>query len=81
MRLHSAPLNHFDPMLLSLVPQQWRKLVGVLGDALARAASDGYEHTSDLVLEARLRALVQDGLLVGRGMDQTLHEAEIKLSK
>lgn len=79
LRLVSKPLDYFDPMLMSLVTPRWQRLARVIGGAFSQAANEGHEDVSMFFVEARLRALVEAGRLVGRALDRTWHEAEIRL--
>lgn len=70
--LVSAPLNHFDADLLSHVGSEWTRANRVVGETLAALQSQqvgggAVSQCSDLVLFARLRALVEQGALDSQG--------------
>jgi hypothetical protein len=64
--LVSAPITFFDELILSCVTDDWQSCARVVGDAMYRSSSEFYQ-TGDLVLWSRVRALVEDGVLEGRG--------------
>jgi len=78
--LISAPLTHFDGLLLSLATAQWQKMARVVGMALVTFQDDGVSQTGDLVLAARVRALIETGALEARGDPTQMRFCEVRLS-
>jgi hypothetical protein len=66
-RLVSAPISFFDEVLMSLVTEHWRKARRVVGEALVSEMYQDTIQTGDLLLSARLNALVKDGRVEIRG--------------
>jgi hypothetical protein len=66
-RLVSAPISFFDEVLMSLVSEHWRKARRIVGEALVSEMYQGTIQPDDLVLSARLNALVKDGRVEIRG--------------
>ncbi len=61
--LVSAPITHFDEVLMSLATDRWRKALSLIGDMLTKA---GISFTLDVsfdLLHGRIRALVEQGCL------------------
>jgi hypothetical protein len=77
--LVSAPISAFDPLLLSCASRNWQKAARIVGEALAKDMEDGLLQTGDLLLIARLRALVETGLLESRGDLLDIHRCELRL--
>jgi hypothetical protein len=65
--LVSAPISFFDSLLMSHATDDWRKVARIVGEALAAEWDDGIFQTGDLVLAARVNALVESGRLECRG--------------
>jgi hypothetical protein len=65
--LISAPITFFDSLLLSCATSSWQKTARVVGELLSKELDDMLLQAGDLVLFARIRALVGLGLLEGRG--------------
>jgi hypothetical protein len=78
-RLISAPLSHFDELLLSCTVEHWRKVARVLGETLVEIWETGFHQVSDIVLAARVRALVAEGRLESRGDVMRIRHSEIRL--
>ncbi|MFD2263765.1 DUF3658 domain-containing protein [Lacibacterium aquatile] len=75
----SAPIDGFDPLLLSCAGIEWRSMAGVLIEAIEAAQQGDLHRTSgDLFLMARLYRLIEEGELDGRGDLLNLHEGEVK---
>jgi hypothetical protein len=78
--LISAPLTHFDGLLLSLATAQWQKMARVVAMALTTFHDDGVFQTGDLVLAARVRALIETRALEARGDPMQILQCEVRLS-
>jgi hypothetical protein len=77
--LVSAPISAIDPLLLSCASRNWQKAVRILGEALAKDTENELLQTGDLLLVARVRTLVETGLLESRGDLQDIHRCELRL--
>ena len=64
--LVSAPIDHFDPLLLARATPEWRKVARVVGDAMGYN-SEPYIQVGDSMLLMRIVALVDEGKLLAEG--------------
>jgi hypothetical protein len=64
--LTSVSVDYFDPLLLAQATQEWRKIARIVGGTMAHN-SDPYVQIGDLMLHARVIALVDDGRLIADG--------------
>jgi hypothetical protein len=64
--LASAPIDHFDPLLLEQAGSDWRKVAYVVGMTMGLSAEPYYQ-VGDGMLLNRLIALVEAGKLVADG--------------
>ncbi|WP_316160502.1 DUF3658 domain-containing protein [Bradyrhizobium sp. SZCCHNRI20481] len=76
--LVSAPITHFDPLLLSCATAEWKKTARIIGEALCETCTDGMQ-TGHLQLFARVRALVAAARLEYRGDLLHMHRSELRL--
>ncbi|WP_315738340.1 MULTISPECIES: DUF3658 domain-containing protein [unclassified Bradyrhizobium] len=76
--LVSAPITHFDPLLLSCATAEWTKTARIIGEALCESWTEGMQ-TGDLQLFARVRALVAAGRLECRGDLLDMHRSALRL--
>ena len=58
--LMSAPLNHFDEMLMSLITCDWQKSARVIGEALLKSSESRLRQCGDLLLSSRLHTLAEN---------------------
>ena len=65
--LLSAPIDHFDPILLDCAEAEWRKMAWIVGGALMHFWDDGLSQSGDILLRARLWDLAEAGKLEWRG--------------
>jgi len=65
--LVSAPISFFDSLLMSHASDDWQKVARIVGEVLVTELDDGVFQTGDLVLAARVNALVESGRLECRG--------------
>jgi Protein of unknown function/Domain of unknown function (DUF1835) len=77
--LVSAPVSFFDPLLLTCATSNWQSAARVVGEALAKELDDALLQTGDLLLIARVRTLVETGLLESRGDLLDIHRCEVRL--
>jgi len=75
--LRSAPITFFDSLLMSYATDDWQKVARIVGEGLTAEWDDGVFQTGDLVLAARVNALVESGRLEYRGK----HPLEMQLSE
>jgi hypothetical protein len=64
--LASASIDHFDPLLLAQTTSEWQTVVRVIGGTIGYN-SEPYFQVGDLMLWARIVALVDGGRLVADG--------------
>jgi Protein of unknown function/Domain of unknown function (DUF1835) len=80
--LVSAPISFFDSALMSHVTESWQRVSRVVGQALVSGMDDRVTHVSDIVLSARIEALVESGLLEIRGESALdMHVSEVRRRK
>jgi hypothetical protein len=77
--LVSAPITHFDPLLLSHANDQWQRAAKVIGRALMEFCETSLLQTGDLVLAARVSTLIDSGLLESRGTPFDIRHTEVRL--
>ena len=80
--MKSAPITFFDSLLMSHATDEWQKVARIVGEALAAEWDDGIFQTGDLVLAARVNALVESGRLEYRGKNPLeMQFSEVRLPK
>jgi len=80
--LVSAPISFFDSLLMSHATDDWQKVARIVGEGLAAEWDDGVFQTGDLVLAARVNALVECGRLECRGKNPLeMRFSEVRLPK
>ena len=77
--LVSAPITHFDPLLLSLVTPHWRKMSLIMAQAVVKSWEGDVHQTSDLLLHSRLCELAESGALEWRGDLHSIQKCELRL--
>jgi hypothetical protein len=80
-RLQSAPITHFDALAYACASEEWLTVERVVGQALVEAWDDDGIQTNDLVLAARIRALVEAGHLECRGSRADWRNCEIRVCR
>ncbi len=75
--LVSAPITFFDELIMPVVTHKWRVCAEVVARALVRTGN-AFEQTSDRFLWSRLRTLVDEGVLEGRGDMLLMHESLVR---
>jgi Protein of unknown function/Domain of unknown function (DUF1835) len=78
--LVSAPLDHFDPLLMERVTGEWRKVARVVGDTM-EYNSEPYSQVGDIMLLARVMALIGEGKLLAEGDPWDMHSCRVRLPR
>jgi hypothetical protein len=76
--LVSAPLDHFDPWLIESASPEWRATARVVVQAMG-ANSEPYHQVGDLMLLARIVALVEEGKLLADGDPWDMRASRVRL--
>jgi hypothetical protein len=77
--LASAPIDHFDPLLMERATTEWRKVARVIGDTMG-LNSEPYHQVGDIMLLARVIALIGEGKLLADGDPWDMHSCGVRLS-
>jgi Protein of unknown function/Domain of unknown function (DUF1835) len=81
--LRSAPITFFDQQLLSFAKAGWKKPAKIIGETLGmewgEPQMEPYFQAGDLILAARIFALVEAGVLEGRGDLTDIRQSEVRL--
>ena len=80
--LRSAPITFFDQQLLSFAKAIWQKPARIIGETMAkwvRPAMEPYYQAGEMILAARIAALVEFGVLEGRGNLMNIRQSEVRL--
>ncbi|HZB54750.1 MAG TPA: DUF3658 domain-containing protein, partial [Reyranella sp.] len=78
MGLVSAPIDHFDSSILEQAAREWRSSAYVIGSTMAHNC-DPYMQVDDIMLLARLAALVEDGKLLADGDPWDMRACRVRL--
>ncbi|NRP88390.1 hypothetical protein GFPCMMHI_04310 [Ensifer adhaerens] len=78
--LSSAPLDYFDRSLLEQASPEWQRMARVVGDTMSLYV-DPYYQVGDVMLHARLIALVNEGKLVAEGDPWNMQTCRIQLPR
>lgn len=76
--LVSAPIDYFDPLLLAQATPEWQKVALIVGKTMGYN-SEPYFQVYDLMLRARIVALVDEGRLLADGDPWEMHSCRIRL--
>lgn len=76
--LASAPLDHFDSSILEQAATEWRSSAYVIGSTLAHNCAP-YIQVDDVMLLARLVALVEEGKLLADGDPWDMRACRVRL--
>lgn len=76
--LVSAPIDHFDPILLSYATSEWQRITYVVGSAMGYDLVN-YFQVGDLMLLTRVVALVESGRLIADGDPWDMRGTHIRL--
>jgi hypothetical protein len=77
--LVSAPVDHFDPLLMDCVNTEWRKVARVIRDTMG-LNSEPYLQTGDIMLLARIIALIDQGKLLAEGDPWDMQSSRVRLA-
>jgi hypothetical protein len=80
--LRSAPITFFDQQLLSFAKATWQKPARIIGETMAEWVGppmEPYFQAGDGILAARVFALVDAGVLEGRGDLTDIRQSEVRL--
>jgi hypothetical protein len=80
--LRSAPITFFDQQLLSFAKTSWQKPARIIGETIMEwvgPPTDPYFQAGDMILAVRLIALVEAGVLEGRGDLTDIRQSEVRL--
>ena len=80
--LRSAPITFFDQQLLSFAKAWWQKPARIIGETMAAfhgPPMEPYYQAGDWLLAARVIALVEAGVLEGRGDLWNIQQSEVRL--
>jgi hypothetical protein len=75
--LRSTSIDHFDSLLLQHASTEWTKVSWIVGHALAH--DESYIQVGDLMLLARVVALVEAGKLVADGDPREMRSCRVRL--
>jgi hypothetical protein len=81
--LRSAPITFFDQQLLSFAKASWQKPARIIGEIFREwvgSQMEPYFEAGDGILAARIIALVELGVLEGRGNLMNIRQSEVRLS-
>ena len=76
--LVSAPIDVFDPLLLERATPEWKKIARIVGEAMGYN-SEPYMQVGDVMLLARVVALVSDGKLLADGDPWDMRSCQVRL--
>ena len=76
--LASAPIDHFDSSILEQAAREWRSAAYVIGSTMAHNC-DPYMQVGDVMVLARLVALVEEGKLLADGDPWDMRACRVRL--
>jgi hypothetical protein len=76
--LASAPIDHFDSSILEQAAREWRSAAYVIGSTMAHNC-EPYMQVGDVVLLARLAALVEERKLLADGDPRGMRACRVRL--
>lgn len=76
--LASAPLDHFDHLIMGKVTTEWQKINLVVHYTMGEA-SEPYHQVGDMMLHLRVMALVEDGQLEADGDPGNMRSGRVRL--
>ena len=80
-KLVSAPMSFFDSLLISFATNNWQRVARIVGQSLGSGMDDSLP-VDDLLLRARINAMVESGRLEIRGRSaHDIFDSEVRLSQ
>ena len=80
-KLVSAPMSFFDSLLISFATNNWQRVARIVGQSLGSGMDDSLP-VDDLLLRARISAMVESGRLEIRGRSaHDIFDSEVRLSQ
>jgi hypothetical protein len=76
--LVSASADHFDALLIERATTQWRRTIRVVAETMG-CASEPYHQVGDLMLLARVVALIDEGKLLADGDPWDMRSCRVRL--
>ncbi len=76
--LTSTSIDHFDSSLLQQASTEWKKIAVIVGHTLGQQY-ESYFQVGDLMLHARVVALVEAGKLIADGDPREIRSCRIRL--
>ncbi|MDK4704957.1 DUF3658 domain-containing protein [Rhizobium sp. CNPSo 4062] len=76
--LLSAPLDYCDQFLLEHASPEWQKMARIVGNTMGLTC-DPYYQVGDVMLQARLIALIDEGKLIAEGDPWNIQTCRIRL--
>jgi Protein of unknown function/Domain of unknown function (DUF1835) len=76
--LVSAPIDHFDASILEQATREWRSATSVIGSTMAHNCAP-YLQVGDIMLLARLVALIEEGKLLADGDPWHMRACRVRL--
>jgi hypothetical protein len=76
--LVSAPVDHFDSLLIEQATPEWQRMARVVGAAMAYSSEPFYQ-VGDLMLLTRMVALVEAGKLLADGDPWDMRACKVRL--
>ncbi|KQV14333.1 hypothetical protein ASC97_31815 [Rhizobium sp. Root1203] len=76
--LASAPIDHFDALLLAQATSEWKMVAAIVGNALG-LSRDPYLQVGDMALHERVISLVEKGSLIADGDPSEMRACRIRL--
>jgi hypothetical protein len=77
--LASAPVDYFDPLILERATAEWKRAARIIGEVMGYNC-DPYMQVGDMMLLARLVALVSDGKLQADGDPWEMRSCSVRLA-
>ena len=81
--LRSAPITFFDQQLLSFANASWQKPARIIGETMREwiaPPTEPYFQAGEMILGARIIALVEGGVLEGRGDLWNIQQSDVRLT-
>ena len=76
--LVSAPVDHFDALLIERVTKEWRRTIRVVAETMGYS-SEPYHQVGDLMLLTRVAALIDEGKLLADGDPWDMRSCRVRL--